>query len=60
MHGETIKVTVGVLVRLLENWDFVSGRADICLLPSVWTGSGVHSLYPLDTGALTLGKGGWA
>lgn len=34
--------TVGVLVRLLENWGFVSGRADICLLPSVWTG--VHSV----------------
>jgi hypothetical protein len=36
--------TVGVLVKLLENWGFVSGRADICLLSSVWTGSGVHSV----------------
>ena len=36
--------TVGELVKLLENWGFVSGRADICLLPSVWTGCGVHSV----------------
>lgn len=53
--------TVGVLVKLLGNWGFVSGRTDICLLLNVWTGSGgTLSLYPLDTGALTLGKGGWA
>jgi len=36
--------TIGILVRLLEKWGFVSGRADICLLPSVWTGCGVHSV----------------
>jgi len=36
--------TVYVPVTLLENWGFVSGRSDICLLPSVWTGSRVHSV----------------
>lgn len=36
--------TVGVLVRHLKNWGSVSGRANICLLPCVWTGSGVHSV----------------